>query len=99
MVSVPSAKIIHLEGKSMGDEALNPKKYEYYAKSRLEYYRRNVSLSKTVRAYRYHLKNLCKDIDKEGPGGDISRIHYKYTIEALKSYPELGSRLKIRSLA
>ena len=99
VVSVPSAKIIHLEGKSMGDEALNPKKYEYYAKSRLEYYRRNVSLSKTVRAYRYHLKNLCKDIDKEGPGGDISRIHYKYTIEALKSYPELGSRLKIRSLA
>ncbi len=98
VMSVPSAKIIHLEGKSMGDEPVNPKKYEYYANSRLEYYRRNVSLPKTVRAYRYHLKNLCKEIDKEGLGGDISRIHYKYTLAALETYPELKSRLRIRPL-
>jgi len=93
VVSVPDAKIIHLEGRSMGDEAVNHKKMSYYAMSRLEYYRRNLSLSKAVKAYNIHLRNLNRESTREGLRGELARVHLQYTLEALDGYPELKNRL------
>ncbi len=93
VVSVPQAKIIHLEGKSMGGETVNHNKMKYYAQSRVEYYRRNLSLGKAARAYRFHLRNLRKAASRGGLGGEISRVHLGMTLKALDCYPELKSLL------
>ncbi len=94
VISVPQAKIIHLEGKSMSEDGINPRKYKYYADSRVEYYKRNVKLSEAVKAYKLHLKSICKDLNKEGQRGEIAKVHYQYTLEALKRYPELKEALR-----
>lgn len=99
VVSVPQAQIIHLEGKSMGDEAVNHNKMRYYSQSRLEYYRRNLPLKKAARAYVFHLRNLKKEAAKKCSGAEVSRVHLAYTLKALDSYPELKRLLPARLLS
>lgn len=91
--SVPDAKIIHLEGKSMSGEEVNTRKFRYYADSRVEYYKRNVPLRKAVRAFRIFLRNLRKEAERDDGIGEIARCHYQCALEALERYPELNDRL------
>lgn len=97
VISVPDANIIHLEGKSMGNAAVNHNKLRYYAQSRVAYYKRNLPLRKAAAAYRIHLRNLRKWAKREGLGGEEARVHLSYTLKALDSYPELKRLLPSES--
>lgn len=94
VVSVPDAKIIHLEGMSMEKKGVNEKKLKYYAESRVLYYKRNLSLKQAVRAYRFHLKNLREQCRKEGEIRGEAHVHFEKTLAALENYPELKEKLR-----
>lgn len=51
IVSVPEAKIQHLEGKSFSEQKINVRRMEVFEKGRLIYYRRNVSPVEAVFAH------------------------------------------------
>lgn len=91
--SVPAAKIIHLEGKSMTSEKTNSRKFKYYADSRVEYYKRNIPLKKAVTAYKIYLHKLRKDSKRCDEAGKDSLCHYQCALKALDRYGELKERI------
>lgn len=93
VVSVPQARIIHLEGKSMGLEEVNHKKLKYYSRSKVEYYRRNLPLEKAAKAYGFHLRALRKRAAGNGGGAESARAQLEHTLWALDTYPELKNLL------
>lgn len=83
IVSVPQAKIIHLEGKSFIPEKINSTKLKYYEESRAAYYRRNVDKKAAARAHKIYLRFLLKESKKEGLRGEISRIRLGFANKAI----------------
>lgn len=83
IVSLPQARIIHLEGKSFSTEKVNTAKLRYYEESRAAYYRRNVNGKTAERAHRIYLRSLRKNSTKAGLKGEISRIRLEYALKAI----------------
>lgn len=77
VVSVPSAKIIHLEGQSFGTGTINENKIRYYEESRKIYYRRNVSDRIFALANRIYKHNLRRQSKKDGIRGEIAKLRLR----------------------
>ena len=95
VVSVPQAKIIHLEGMSMGKEAANARKLGFFADSRVEYYKRNLPLKQAARAYKIHLAYIRKQCAKGGVRGEEAKVLLDCTVKALERYPDLKKLLSL----
>lgn len=74
VMSVPQAKIIHLEGQTIGTQALNRRKLEYYEQSRVLYYNKNLTPEKAAKALQIHIKKLIKSSSKPGIAGEEARL-------------------------
>lgn len=74
VVSVPEAKIIHLEGKSFGEGMLNKTKLGFYESSRLTYYRRNLTPKTVELAQKIYFHNLRRKASAKGLKGEIARM-------------------------
>lgn len=83
VVSVPQAKIIHLEGKSFGPESVNDSKLRHYEESRMIYYQRNLPERIRGIANRIYMANLQKQSRKKGVRGEIARLRLRIFKEFL----------------
>lgn len=84
VVSVPDAKIIHLEGKSFKEMEINEVKLKYYEESRIAYYRRNVSKELAFKAHKIYLKGLLTECRRSDKRGKIAFLRLKFALETMK---------------
>ncbi len=80
VMSVPDARIIHLEGRCIGTQPINYKKLEFYAKSRAIYYKKNLSVKKSDEAIKIYLNYLRKTASKPGHRGEEAHILRDYML-------------------
>ncbi len=85
VVSVPEAKIIHLEGQSFGKESINENKIRFYEESRMIFYRRNVPDNISAIAHKIYKINLRRQSRKDGVRGEIGKLRLKITEELFPS--------------
>ena len=79
---------------SIDKEGVNETKLKYLADSRVMYYKRNLSLKQTVKAYKIHLRNLRKRCRKENDTYGEAHVFLEMTLKALENYPELKRKLE-----
>ena len=83
VTSLPDPKIVHLEGKSFGENEISETKLRYYEQSRVAYYRRNVSEKKARIAHWIYLRSLRRDSRKKGIRGKVATLRLRFAMEAL----------------